>query len=214
MLSTSGKKKKFAKKTSTSSFIKKVGFSSSNHKSTKTLRTSFGGQQATLPNRYSVHSKNPFLASPSAANLRSTTSLKPDYYNNNNLVSSFADNNERVNINIDLSSHEEEQPFARQESDLTERMKQMSVYDLYKMTKKQDTVLIDAFIKKQIIGDSPGVAPQVKQNNYVIEEEKQEQKVEQHKKPAIYEEGALQETYADFKNKIKNSPRRTSITPE
>ena len=79
--------------------------------------------------------------------------MKPD---NNNLVSSFA---EHDRTQIDLSSQGEENPFPRQESDLTERMKQMSVYELYTMTKKEDTVLIDEFIKKQIIGESPGVAP-------------------------------------------------------
>jgi hypothetical protein len=56
------------------------------------------------------------------------------------LVSSFAEHDREA---IDLSSQGEEDPFTRGESDLTERMKQMSVYELYKMTKKQDTVLID-----------------------------------------------------------------------
>lgn len=95
----------------------------------------------------------------------------------------------------------------------------MSVYDLYTMTKKQDTVLIDAFIKKSIIGETPnrpGVAPQVKTNNFVIEEkEDEESKVvtKQNSNRRIYEEGALQESYGEFKQKIKNSGRnQTEVT--
>jgi hypothetical protein len=82
--------------------------------------------QKVLSNRYSyIKSKNPFLSSPRTIR--------------DSQVTSFGEHN-RDNFKVDLSSHNEE-------TDLTERMKQMSVYDLYKMTKKSDTVLIDAFIK-------------------------------------------------------------------
>jgi hypothetical protein len=86
------------------------------------------------------------------------------------------------------------------ESDLTERMKQMSVYDLYKMTKKQDTVLIDAFIKKQLMDqpqNRPGVAPQVKMNNAV------------ERKTMGYE--SLQNSYEILAKRLQKTPRRNSV---
>ena len=52
-------------------------------------------------------------------------------------------------------------------------MKQISVYDLYRLSTAKDNVLIDTFIRQQLVGEEapktpprekmPGVAPGVKQ---------------------------------------------------
>jgi hypothetical protein len=65
------------------------------------------------------------------------------------------------------------------ESQLAERMKQISVYDLYRLSNANDNVLVDTFIRHQLVGGepsrqtstspsreqiTPGVAPGVKRD--------------------------------------------------
>lgn len=70
---------------------------------------------------------------------------------------------EKLNESQKLQKRIEEQA-----NELTERMKQMSVYDLYTMNNQnRDNILIDTLIKKQLLErgslqptQSPGAAPQ------------------------------------------------------